>query len=405
MRLSASMLLGLLLGFSVASSAIADSLMPQVDPLVSSAPSATLPLIIPAAPTTTAKSYILVNAVTGSVIAEKDPDAIVEPASLTKLMALYVIFDGIKRGTIHLDDQVLISTKAWKMEGSRMFVKAGDYVPVDTLIQGVAIQSGNDATVALAEHLAGSESSFVDLMNMQAQRLGMKNTHFEDTSGLPSANHVTTARDLSILVRALIQDFPDNYHYFSEKWFEYANIKQPNRNRLLWDFEGADGLKTGHTEAAGYCLVSSALRNSERLISVVLGEPSDSARTTDSIQLLTYGFRFYHTERLYEANTPVTMVRVWQGEHKETALGVTTPLVISTPTGANKDQMKIEIETQKQLNAPIVKGQTYGTISITFQGKLLATAPLVALEDNPKGGVFRRVSDVVAAWFHKDEVK
>ena len=362
--------------------------------------------IIPAAPSVNAKSYVLMDEQTGTIIAQKNENMSLPPASLTKLMDLYIIFDAIKHGTINLDDKVLISTKAWHTGGSRMFVKAGDQVPANLLIQGITVQSGNDATIALAEHVAGSEKSFVDMMNQQAVRLGMTNTHFEDATGLPKDTHKTTAHDLAILTRAIIMDFPEQYHFFSEKWFTYAGIKQPNRNRLLWRFKGADGLKTGHTEAAGYCLITSAVRDNQRLIAIVLGAPTDNERSADSIQLLTYGFRFYRTEKLYDALTPVVTTRVWKGENKETPLGLAQPLYVTVPVGS-KALLKTSIQPNKDITAPIKKGNNYGTVTVSLTNKILATAPLVALESNKEGGFFSGLSDDISKsvghLFHKKD--
>lgn len=358
-------------------------------------PASTPSAIIPAAPNLDVKAFVLMDQKTGTVIAQKNQDQSLPPASLTKLMDLYVIFDALKQGTIKLDDKVLISSNAWKTGGSKMFVKAGDRVQVSDLIQGIIVQSGNDATVAMAEYIAGSEQSFVDVMNQQAARLGMKDTHFEDVTGLPSDTHKTTALDLAILSRALIANFPDQYHYFGEKWFTYAGIKQPNRDRLLWRFEGADGLKTGHTEEAGFCLVSSALRNDQRLISVVLGAPSDSARSNDAIQLLTYGFRFYRTEKLYDAMTPVTKLRVWKGENKETSFGLAQALYATVPVGSSNN-LKTAIEPKQDITAPVKKGAEYGSVTITLGDKIVASAPLIALDNNNEGGFFGGLMDDIS---------
>lgn len=374
------------------------SLTPTADNLSSPSPASSSSAIIPAAPNMDVKAYVLMDQKTGTIIAQKNEDELLPPASLTKLMDLYIIFNALKQGTITLDDKVLISTKAWKTGGSKMFVKAGDQVEVNKLIQGIIVQSGNDATVAMAEYIAGSEQAFVDMMNQQAARLGMNDTHFDDVTGLPRDTHKTTARDLAVLSRAIITNFPDQYHYFGEKWFTYAGIKQPNRDRLLWRFEGADGLKTGHTEEAGYCLVSSALRNNQRLISVVLGAPTDGARSDDAIQLLTYGFRFYSTEKLYDAMTPVTKVRVWKGKNKETALGLAQPLYVTVPVGS-KNKLKTSIQPSQDITAPITKGRDYGSITISLNNKTLATKPLIALENNQKGGFINNLGDDISKFF------
>lgn len=368
------------------------------------------PAIIPNAPNINATAYVLMDAKTGAVIAEKNADQSIPPASLTKLMSLYIVFNAIESGTITIDDKVRISENAWKTGGSKMFVKVGEQVPVSELVQGVIVDSGNDATIALAEYVAGSEQSFVEMMNLQAQRLGMSSTHFEDADGLPSSEHYTTANDLAILTRSLINHFPQYYHYFSEKWFTYAGIRQPNRNRLLWRYENADGLKTGHTEDAGYCLISSALQPSDnmRLISVVLGAPSDEERSSDSIKLLTYGFRFFETAMLYDANTPISSTRVWKGKEKEINLGLPQPLLVTIPTGSQKF-ITTSVKLNEHIEAPVKEGKQYGMLSLMLQDEVVAQEPLIALENDPKGGLFRSIADTVNGWFHhkdkSDEAK
>jgi D-alanyl-D-alanine carboxypeptidase (penicillin-binding protein 5/6) len=364
------------------------------------------PFLIPAAPSLDVKGYILMDAATGHIIASKNPDERLEPASLTKLMTLYLVFSAIQQGTIHLDDKVHISDQAWHTGGSRMFIKAGQEVTVANLVQGVIVDSGNDATVALAEYVAGSESSFVDMMNIAAGRLGMANSHFDDATGLPHDDHYTTPKDLALLTDAIIQKFPDQYHFFSEKWFTYGGIRQPNRNRLLWRFEGADGLKTGHTDKAGFCLISSAQRNNMRLITIVMGAPSDEARSADSIRLLTYGFRFFSTEKLYDANTPLTTVKVWKGEKDKSELGLAKAMMVTLPVGS-KQLLKTNLDTTKGLEAPVKKGQPYGSINISLNGKAIAHEPLIALANNDKGGAWSKVSGsahmLYNRWFNNDD--
>lgn len=349
-------------------------------------------IITPGAPSIDAKSYILIDANSGKVLAEKNADTHLAPASLTKLMSLYVISSTLKSGTIHLEDKVRISTKAWKTGGSRMFVKAGDEVPVKDLMQGIVVASGNDATVAMAEYVAGTEEAFTSIMNAQAKSLGMNDSHFLDSTGLPNPQHYSTARDLSTLARAITQTYPEDYKLFSEKSFTYNNIHQSNRNRLLWHYQYADGLKTGHTDDAGYCLVSSALKDGTRLISVVMGAPSDQARTEDSIRLLTYGYRFFETRKLYNANTALTRARVWKGINKETALGVTKDFYVTIPAGQVKN-IQAKVNLNQPIKAPITKGQPYGTLNIVLNGQVLISQPLVALDNNPKGGFFRGMAD------------
>ncbi|MAZ77391.1 MAG: serine-type D-Ala-D-Ala carboxypeptidase [Legionellaceae bacterium] len=358
------------------------------------------PQLLPPAPSLNATAYVLMDANSGKILAQKNMNAQHEPASLTKLMTLYLTFRAIKNGTIKPTDTVLISKKAWHMGGSKMFVKVGDRVPVDLLIQGVIVDSGNDATVALAQDIGGTEQSFVNMMNQQAQALGMTQTHFVDSTGLPDPNHVSTAYDLALLARAIITNFPNDYHYFSQKWLTYNKIKQPNRNRLLWRFTGADGLKTGHTSEAGYCLIASA-KNPQgmRLISVVLGTPSDEARASDSMALLRYGFHFFTTKSLYAANTPVTQARIWGGEKKMLNVGVKDPLYF-TSTTAQANQVRTTIVLNSPINAPVKKGQAIGKVNVIVNGQTVQTVPLIALEADTKGGIFRRSTDHVEGWFH-----
>lgn len=352
------------------------------------------PSFTPSAPNIDATGYIVLDATSGKVLAQKNSDERMAPASLTKLMSMYIISGALKNGQIHMDDKVRISTKAWKTEGSRMFVKAGDEVPVKELLQGIIVASGNDATVALAEYIAGTEEAFVALMNQQAQALGMKNSHFVDSTGLPNPDHYSTAHDLAILTKAYIKNFPEDYSFYSEKWFTYNGIRQPNRNRLLWRYQYADGLKTGHTTEAGYCLVASAKKDGMRLISVVLGEPNDQSRTEDSMRLLTYGFRFFETHKLYNASSPVVQARVWQGEKSETPLGITEDLYVTVPTGQYK-RLQANLELNNPLKAPIIKGQRYGSLNIMLGNQVIATQPLIAMDNNSQGGLWRRATDTV----------
>jgi D-alanyl-D-alanine carboxypeptidase (penicillin-binding protein 5/6) len=356
--------------------------------------------ISPTVPSIDAKGYLLIDAASGKILAEKNPDSRMAPASLTKLMSLYIISGALKNGSIHLDDKVRISTKAWKTGGSRMFVKVGDEVPARDLMQGIAVASGNDASVAMAEYVAGTEEAFASMMNAQAKVLGMNSSHFMDSTGLPNPDHYSTPRDFATLARALTRDYPEDYRLFSEKWFTYNGIRQPNRNRLLWRSQYADGLTTGPTDDAGYCLVASAVKDGMRLISVIMGAPSDAARTEDSIRLLTYGFRFYETHKLYGANTVLTHARTWKGKQKEVSLGVTEDLYATIPAGQYKN-IQATLKLNEPLTAPIVKGQTYGNIEIVLNNQVLLSKPLVALEDNPRGGMFRRVSDAMSFSFHK----
>lgn len=357
------------------------------------------PTFTPNAPNVNASGYILIDATSSKILAEKQSDTRMPPASLTKLMSLYIISAALKSGHIHLEDKVRISTKAWKTEGSRMFVKVGDEVPVKDLLQGIIVASGNDATVALAEHVAGSEESFANMMNAQAQQLGMTNSHFTDSTGLPNPDHYSTAHDLATLTQAYIKNFPEDYSLYSQKWFTYNGIRQPNRNRLLWRFQYADGLKTGHTNEAGYCLVSSAKKDGMRLISVVMGEPNDNARTEDSIRLLTYGFRFFETHKLYNGNTSLVQARVWQGQKSEVPLGLTEDLYVTVPTGQYK-RLQASLDLQNPLKAPVTKGESYGTLNINLSSQLIVSKPLIALDSSPQGGFLRRAADSVKFKMH-----
>lgn len=358
------------------------------------------PTFIPAAPTVNASGYILIDATSGKVLAEKNPDVRIPPASLTKLMSLYIISSAIKNGQVHWDDKVRISTKAWKTEGSRMFVKAGEDVPVKSLLQGIIVASGNDATVALAEYVAGSEESFTSFMNQQAKLLGMNNTHFMDSTGLPNKDHYSTPRDLATLTQAYIRNFPEDYSFYSEKWLTYNGIKQPNRNRLLWRYQFADGLKTGHTSEAGFCLVASAKKDGMRLIVVLLGAPSDQARTEDSIRLLTYGFRFFETHKLFDGKKALTEARVWSGSQSETPLGINDDYYVTIPAGQFK-RLQAHFVIDNPIHAPVVRGQSYGAIKLTLNNQPLEDKPLLALEDNPKGSLWRRAADSVKYTIHR----
>lgn len=356
------------------------------------------PLIIPPPPSINAKAYVLMDANSGTIIAKKNMDGRLPPASLTKLMTLYVISEALSRGQITLDDKVRISEEAWRRGGSRMFVKEGSSVPVKLLIQGIIVASGNDACVAMAQYIAGSESSFAALMNQTAKRLGMTNTHFVDSTGLPKPAHYATPHDLAILARALIQNFPQYYSWYKQKWIKYNGIRQPNRNRLLWRDPSVDGLKTGHTQAAGYCLISSGVRNSMRLISVVMGTPSDADRSNDSQALLNWGFRFYRSHKIFSANTAIAKPRVWFAKHKYASLGVTKDLYVTTPVGQFKN-IKASMQLPSKLHAPIIKGQAYGKIQITLKDKPVATTDLVALDDDPKAGLWSRAIDHIELFF------
>lgn len=335
----------------------------------------------------------------GRVLAGSNEDQRIEPASITKLMTEYVVFREMRAGNLNLTDMVTISENAWRTQGSRMFVDVRSKVPVDLLLQGVIVQSGNDATVALAEHIAGSEATFVGLMNQHAQRLGLSSTHFTNSTGMPDPNHYTTARDIALLSAALIREFPDYYaKWHSQKEFRYNNITQYNRNRLLWRDASVDGVKTGHTESAGYCLVASAQRDDMRLISVVIGTKSEEARADESQALLNYGFRFFETHKLYAADQPLTRTRIWKGATDMLPLGLSRDLYVSIPRGQYK-QLNASMTVNGGITAPVAKGATYGGVKVVLNDSVVAEEPLVALQTVEEGGILRQLKDSVMMWF------
>lgn len=353
---------------------------------------------IPAPPQIAASSYILMDFETGELIAESNADAKVEPASITKVMTSYVVFRALDEGLINLDDQVRISEKAWRTGGSRMFIEVNTEVSVDDLLRGMIVQSGNDASIALAEHVAGSEESFVSLMNQYADMLGMSNSHFENTTGLPAEGHLTTARDSAIIAQALISQFPEYYALYSQREFTYDEISQPNRNGLLWRDDSVDGLKTGHTDAAGYCLVSSAKRDSMRLIAAVMGAPSSNSRLDSSQALLNYGFRFYETKRLYSSGDEVSQSRVWKGAADVVAIGVVDDVYVTTPRGRD-DVLAVDIRIDTQLVAPLGPGTVVGSLDVLYDADLIRTVPIVTLDAVTEGSMWKRIVDGVELWF------
>jgi D-alanyl-D-alanine carboxypeptidase (penicillin-binding protein 5/6) len=376
---------------------------PRANVALTSAPvlaSIPQPQLTPTAPALTANGYILMDAASGQMIAAKNPDQRMAPASLTKMMTSYIISTALRQGRIHLDDPVPISKEAWQTGGSKMFVKVGAQVPVRDLMQGIIVDSGNDACVAMAEFVAGSQDSFVNLMNQQAAALGMAGTHFADVNGLPNPDHYTTPRDMATLARHLIYDFPEDYKWYSQKWFNYNGIKQPNRNRLLWRDASVDGIKTGHTDEAGFCLVASANRNGTRLISVVMGAPTDAARADDNESLLTYGFRFFETHKLYAADTALNNIRVYQGANSQMPVGLTNDLFVVIPVGQYQN-LKANLVLNAPVKAPIKKGQQLGKVEVTLSDKTINTVPLVALQDDPLGSLWQRMSDRVGLLFHR----
>lgn len=360
------------------------------------------PTLTPIAPSVNAKAYLLIDAYSGNILASDNIDERVAPASLTKMMTSYVISMALKEGRIKPDDLVTISEGAWKTGGSKMFVKVGDKVAVRDLMQGIIVDSGNDACVAMAEYVAGSQESFVNLMNQAAVQLGMRHTHFMDVDGLPDPNHYSTARDMVILARALILDFPEDYKWYSQKWFTYNGIKQPNRNRLLWRDPDVDGIKTGHTNDAGFCLAASGQKNGMRLITIVMGAPSDEMRAQDSQKLLTYGFRFFESQKLYAADMKLATPRVWFGQRSEINVGLARDLYATLPAGQNK-AVTTTMTFTPNLKAPIKKGEVVGKINVVLNDKPVASAPLIALESLPKGGLWRSLVDHTSMWFHKDK--
>jgi len=356
------------------------------------------PALIPDPPKVNASAYYLMDFNSGRVIAEDNADERVEPASLTKMMSSFIVEQEILQGRLNLTDKVRISEKAWRMEGSRMFVEVGKFVSVEELLKGVIIQSGNDATVALAEHVAGSEEAFVDLMNAHAVRLGMTGSHFVNSTGMPDPDHYTTARDMAILGQAVIRDGAEFYEWNSIKEYQYNGISQYNRNRLLWRNKYVDGIKTGHTESAGYCLVASGERDGMRLISVVLGTKSENARADESQKLLTYGFRFFETHKLYAAGASLNQARVWKGEQEQLPLGLKKDLYVTIPRG-QYDNMKASMNMEGRIMAPVSEGQQVGMVKVMLAEQLVAERPLVALQGVSEGGLFQSLTDEVKLFF------
>ncbi|GAA4347573.1 D-alanyl-D-alanine carboxypeptidase family protein [Kangiella taiwanensis] len=360
--------------------------------------------IQPAKPSVDASSWLLMDYETGQIIQEENADQQLPPASLTKMMTSYIIADQLHKGNINNEDKVLISENAWaqnpKLRGSSlMFVEVNKYVTVEDLHRGIVIQSGNDASIAMAEHIAGSEEAFADLMNQYAKRLGMASTHFMNSTGLPHEQHQTTARDLAKLARALITDFPEDYSLYAEREFQYNGITQQNRNELLGDTTlGVDGIKTGHTEAAGYCLVSSAEKKGMRLISVIMGTDSMSARASESRKLLNYGFRFYTNVKAFAAGKPLKQAEVWKGEEEEVAVGLAQDAVL-TVLKSEKDQLKANYKLNGKLMAPIQKGQVVGEVYFQMGDKVVKRMPMVALGSVEEAGFFGRMWDSMALWF------
>ncbi len=354
--------------------------------------------IIPPPPSVAASSYLLIDADTREVLVEQNSREALPPASLTKIMTAYLAEVELDAGRISLTDAVPISVKAWKAQGSRMFVQEGTTVPLGELLKGIIIQSGNDASIAVAEHIAGSEEAFADMMNQQAALLGMNDSYFLNATGLPAEGHATSAWDLAALTISLINRFPEHYAIYSEKSFEFNEIKQPNRNRLLWRDRTVDGVKTGHTDAAGYCLVASALRGNMRLVSVVMGTDSEEARMRESQKLLSYGFRYFETQELYEAGVPLKTARLWYGTVEDLELGLAEAVALTIPRG-HYDDLEAELKLPKVLEAPFSEGDEVGELVLTLHGEEVYRAPLVALADAPEGGLFSRLADGASLFF------
>jgi serine-type D-Ala-D-Ala carboxypeptidase (penicillin-binding protein 5/6) len=388
----------LLVGVAVAQTPPRPSPVPR--PVVPDAP-------VPPPPDVDGKSWVLMDYATGQILASKEPDLRLEPASITKIMTDYVVSAEVANGKVHMTDPVTITENAWRgggagTDGSTSFLKLNSQVPLKDLLYGLIIQSGNDAAIALAEHTAGSEQAFAGLMNAYAKQLGMVNSNFQNASGYPIANHYTTAHDVAVLSRALIQDFPDDYAISAIKEFEWNGIKQHNRNTLLWRDPSVDGIKTGHTAGAGYCLAASAKQGEARMIAIVMGASSEKARADSAMALLSYGFRFYETHKLYDSSKPLATPRLWKGETNQLPLGVADNVLVTVKRG-EYDQLKATMDIPATLIAPFKKGQQVGTLRITLAGQPVQSVPLIAMNDAPQGGFFSRLWDSIMLWFHSDK--
>ncbi len=355
-------------------------------------------LPIPKPPATGATAFIIQDFHSGRIIAEQASEQPVEPASITKLMTAYAVFKELANGNITLDDMVTISEKAWRTPGSRMFIEVGKQVSVENLLKGMIIQSGNDATVALAEYIAGSEETFAALMNRHAEELGMGNSHFMNSTGLPDKEHYMSARDIARLAEMLIREFPDYYDWYSQKEFTWNDITQYNRNKLLWRDESVDGIKTGHTDSAGYCLVTSAEKEGMRLITVVLGTKSENARAEASQALLNYGFRFFETHKLYETGMALTNARIWKGASETIQLGLDRPLYVTIPRGQYKS-LDASMTVDSRITAPVAAGQTLGMVLVRLGDDVIAEQELVALQQVGEGSFWQRIVDEAMLYF------
>nr|WP_228258967.1 D-alanyl-D-alanine carboxypeptidase family protein [Marinobacter sp. JH2] len=355
-------------------------------------------VLIPSAPKVAGSSWVLMDPLSGSVLMEHNSNERLPPASLTKMMTAYIVERELDEGRISMQDTVPISVNAWRTEGSRTFLREGTTATVHDLLKGVIIQSGNDASVALAEFIAGSEEAFVDIMNQQAQLLGMKNTNFRNATGLPAQDHFSTAYDLALLARAIIQDYPENYPIYAEKHFTYNNIRQPNRNALLWRDDSVDGLKTGHTDEAGYCLVASAKRNDTRLIASVMGTSSSAARAQEVQKMLNYGFRYYETERLFSAGQELMAADVWGGVADQVSVGMAEDVYVTIPRGS-RDKLESTVDLDSVIKAPIKMGQELGQIRVLLDGETVVEQPVLALTEIEQGGLFKRLWDSIKLFF------
>ncbi|MEN8175151.1 MAG: D-alanyl-D-alanine carboxypeptidase family protein [Pseudomonadota bacterium] len=360
--------------------------------IIGLAPLAASAVPAPPPPAVKAKGHLLVDMHSGQALASNNPQARLEPASLTKIMTAYVVFRELAEGHITLADEVVISERAWRMEGSRMFIEVGRRVSVEDLLKGLIVQSGNDAAVALAEHTAGSEDAFAAMMNEHSRRLGMNSSHFVNSSGLPHEDHYTTPADIVLVTIATIREFPEWYAWYAIREFAFNGITQPNRNNLLWRDDSVDGVKTGHTQGAGYCLVASAKQEDMRLVSVIMGTDSESTRLTESQKLLTYGFRFFDSQRLYDPSQTVEQIRVWKGQQKQVPVGVARDLYVAIPRDAGKT-LSARLNLSGVVEAPVQRGQTVGSIEVLVGDEVIKTAPAVALADVEKAGIFGQLLD------------
>lgn len=355
-------------------------------------------LPVPAPPNFDASSYVLMDFGSGAVLVDHNSNMRVDPASITKIMTAYVVYKSLEAGDIKLADQVEISEKAWRSIGSRMFIEVGNKILLEDLLLGLIIQSGNDASIALAEHVAGTEKAFSDVMNAQAKRIGMQDSHFVNATGLPDTDHYTTAYDVALLSRTMISEFPEEYKRYSQKEYTFNGIKQFNRNRLLWRDSSVDGIKTGYTAAAGYCLAASAVKNGMRLISAVMGTGSDKARTANTQALLNYGFRYYESHKLYKAGEVLAQQRMWKGESKSIQLGLDKDLFVTIPRGRYED-LKADMSINAEIIAPVEQGDQVGVVIVTLKGDDYLEQPLVALQSNSEGGLWRRIVDFFVKLF------